>query len=1009
MEPGEIQFGPFRFRPAEARVEGPDGPLRLTPKALSVLQYLASRPGRLVAKEEVLGAVWSGVHVSESVLKVCVREIRAALGDDARMPRYVETVHRRGYRFLAVEPDPPPLAPPAVTSLVGRDGEMLRLVACLDRARAGRRQTVFVTGASGAGKTALVEALLRRAGAASGSWVACGQSLERYGAGEPYMPVLEALGRLARGRTAPALGELLRRRAPTWLVQMPWLVGDSDRRALQTEILGATRERMLREIAEAFESLPAGVSLVVCLEDLHWSDPATLDVVSYLARRPEPARLMLLATYSPHEAARRRHPLRALMQDLSARGLGEEVVLKLLPQGAVEDYLALRLPSLRHRGPLAGAIHARTEGSPLFMVNVVDYLESRIRPGLQAGADDIDVLLEAIGSEVPDSLRRLIEKQIDELPPADRRLLEACSVAGVEFSALAVAEGMGTSLERVEEVCDRLARRGPFLRAAGARRLPDGTLTARYAFNHSLLQNVLYARLTASRRLRLHRRVARGGVAVFGGRVGEIAAELALRFEESRQYRAAVTFHQEAAAVAWARRGHREALRHLETALALLLRLPRSDRAARRIELLGRIGGAHRTLGDMSRAARAFRAQAAAARKRGLIGAEVRALHLLASALSWTDTAACLTAARRVVKAGRRAKDPLVRERARACWSYWHAMLSGWPADGAVASAAAVEAERAAPDPGALGDQLLRHSFLLSLCSRYAEAAAAAREGVRHALESGESFDHLLGQFFLGWALLHAGQWGEASSLAEEGRRMAERNGHLLWAGLFSLQKAWLLLEAGDPAGAAALCDPSIEQARRLRHATGEMIGLTLKGRAALGLDDVDSATRLFAEAPRSRRGGAAVMVWVWEMPRRLGLSECWRRRGAAERARAEALRARDLAARCPERTMLARACLAAARAARAGGDRVRERADLEAALEALSGCDAPLAEWEVRADVASRSAAWGRSFEASKHAARCVEVIESLAGALAGTEDLRATFLSSAAVRAALSRGARE
>ena len=96
-----LSFDRFRIDSARGHLYDASGPIPLTPKALSLLEYLAARPGRLVKKAELLEAIWPGVFVADGALKVCIREIRRALGDDAHAPRYIETAHRRGYRFVA--------------------------------------------------------------------------------------------------------------------------------------------------------------------------------------------------------------------------------------------------------------------------------------------------------------------------------------------------------------------------------------------------------------------------------------------------------------------------------------------------------------------------------------------------------------------------------------------------------------------------------------------------------------------------------------------------------------------------------------------------------------------------------------------------------------------------------------------------------------------------------------------------------------------------------------------
>src|SRR5919108_4607291 len=128
---------------------------------------------------------------------------------------------------------------------------------------------------------------------------------------------------------------------------MPWLVSTTEFEALQLQVVGATRERMLRELAEALERLTAARPLVLVLEDLHWSDYSTLDVLAMLARRREPARLLVLGTYRPEDALQRGHPLSTVHHELQRHGQCTELPLPLLPEAAVAAYLATRFPATR--------------------------------------------------------------------------------------------------------------------------------------------------------------------------------------------------------------------------------------------------------------------------------------------------------------------------------------------------------------------------------------------------------------------------------------------------------------------------------------------------------------------------------------------------------------------------------------------------------------------------------------------------------------------------------------
>ena len=361
-----LRFDRFQFDRANQRLEDASGAIRLNPKAFEVLRVLIERPGQLVLKDQLLDEVWPDTHVADGVLKVCMAEIRKALGDSATAPRFIETVHRRGYRFVAkvTAADSADARRPAASAaerertlsspgrreacqraqapvgLVGRGGEIELLEERLARALRGERQVVFVTGEAGAGKTALVEHFV--AGVAERQTLAItgSQCLEQLGSAEAYMPVLEAVGRLVREDGAAR--SLLRRYAPTWFAQLPWLIEEEDRDRLGRDLLGAARERMLREMAEFVEALGAEIPLVLVLEDLHWSDPSTVDLLSLIAVRPEPARLLVLATYRPVELILAHHPLRAVSQRLATSRRCGEIALDDLGIDAVTEYLERR-------------------------------------------------------------------------------------------------------------------------------------------------------------------------------------------------------------------------------------------------------------------------------------------------------------------------------------------------------------------------------------------------------------------------------------------------------------------------------------------------------------------------------------------------------------------------------------------------------------------------------------------------------------------------------------------
>src|SRR5262249_35659856 len=144
-------------------------------------------------------------------------------------------------------------------------------------------------------------------------WIGRGQCVESYGPGEAYLPILEALGRLGRELGTGKLTAVLHQHAPTWLAQLPGLVDTAARGELHRQTAGATQERMLRELCDALEVLTARQPLLLVLEDLQWSDAATMAWLAAVARRPDPARLFVIGAYRPIDVVMHTHPLRGLV------------------------------------------------------------------------------------------------------------------------------------------------------------------------------------------------------------------------------------------------------------------------------------------------------------------------------------------------------------------------------------------------------------------------------------------------------------------------------------------------------------------------------------------------------------------------------------------------------------------------------------------------------------------------------------------------------------------------
>lgn len=598
-QPTFLTFGSFRLDAANARLWHGTQPVRLKPKAFAVLCHLVERPGQLIRKEDFLEALWPDAIVSEGVLKSCVREIREALGEQARTPQFIETVHRRGYRFIgrmqlqqANEDHPTSLhrySPP----IVGRAAELIQLRQWFAKALKGERQLIFVTGEAGIGKTTLLEAFCAELMQRSAPWIGVGQCIEQYGTGEPYLPVLEAFGRVCRQADGCRVIAILRQYAPTWLAQMPALLSAPEVAALRRQGQATTRDRMLREMADALEVLSADRPLVLVLEDLHWSDPSTLELLAALAHRQEPARLMVIGTYRPIDTIVHTHPLRTVQRELQLHGQCKELLLDYLSEAAIREYLTLRFADASIPHDMLSLLHRRTDGNPLFLVNVVENL---LEQGIVTAADtqwDLPAVRETMRRSVPETLRRFIVERLHQMTEQERLVLETASIIGTTFPVALVAKSMEQSEEVVEDCCAALARRQQFLQVAECMSWPDGAVSSQYHFIHTLYQEIVYGQMSPGQRRRRHHRIGALLETFSGNCVSEMAAELAVHFTQGQDWRRAVQYLSTAGGNALRRHGYQEAIVLLTQGLALLRTAPSSaSRNQQEIELQLSLGPA---------------------------------------------------------------------------------------------------------------------------------------------------------------------------------------------------------------------------------------------------------------------------------------------------------------------------------------------------------------------------------------------------------------------------------
>lgn len=587
--------------------------VKLEPKAFDVLVYLLRHRERVVSKDELLRAVWPDAAVSESVLPSCIGAARRAVGDQRTRSKVIQTVHGRGYRFVAELQEPPRAAEQAESEsaaaaadspFVGREHAMERLRLGLDMAFAGRGRLVLLVGEPGIGKTRTAEEF---AGAARrrGARALSGRCYEGEGAPAfwPWIRVLRECVRDADPATlvadmgpgaveiAELLPELRERLGP---LPEP-RVGDDDQ----------ARFRLFDSVTAFLRRTSARRPLVLVLDDLHWADEASLQLLRFLAIELADARLLAIGTYRDVEVHRGR-PLAGVLGALAREPACERVTLRGLDAADAARFVEALVgapPPQR----LASTVWEMTEGNPFFIQETVRLLASQGRLDAFDGGD-------AQALALPQSVRDAIGRRLDALSEACNGLLRVAAVLGREFRAALLERTADLPRKRVLGLLDEAAAAGILVPSAEG---SEGV--GLYAFQHALIRQSLYDELDTLERARLHRRAGEALEEACGAHPDPHLAELAHHFFQAAaggEARKAVDYGVLAAERAQRLLAWEQAARLYERALqALELAVPRDE--TRRCELLLARAEAWRISGERDRARAGFLAAADVARRLG--------------------------------------------------------------------------------------------------------------------------------------------------------------------------------------------------------------------------------------------------------------------------------------------------------------------------------------------------------------------------------------------------------
>jgi tRNA A-37 threonylcarbamoyl transferase component Bud32/tetratricopeptide (TPR) repeat protein len=478
---------------------------------------------------------------------------------------------------------------------VGREKEQRGLHEHLETVRSGIGSVLWVGGEAGMGKSRLVEECLRKH---EDFRYARGKCSERWAGGEAYAPVLDALQNLIRCENGSAAARVVRAVAPHWHAQLGGLEDGID----APKSPAASQQRWNSEFVRTVEALAADRPLCIFLDDLHWADPCTINLMAFAVPRCTALRVSFVFTYRPFELAGRNHPLRDIRSEFLIRGVASELPMGFLLFSDVQQYVSAEFPASEFSGELARVVYRQSGGNPLFMAELVRYLRAANVVGCTHGEWRMLRPLSAIEQQLPETIENVIERKISRLSDCELTLLKAAAVQGIDFDSAVLAHALDREVEEVEAALVKLDRIYGFIEWAHDDDLPGGAITRHYAFIHVLYQQALERSLTPTERSRISLRVAEALSHSYEGKWESVASRMADLFHSGRDRVRSAMFFEIAARSALRLSAYAEAERNARRGLEVLREAGRISNGER-LELslsmcLGSALMATRTYGD---------------------------------------------------------------------------------------------------------------------------------------------------------------------------------------------------------------------------------------------------------------------------------------------------------------------------------------------------------------------------------------------------------------------------
>jgi tetratricopeptide (TPR) repeat protein len=939
---------------------------------------------------------WDGI-LNQTLAKDRGRRFQSAADLFQALEALRSSPQPAAHRAEEREPDP----------VFGRQKELAKLDDLLRSAVEGVGRVAMVSGEPGIGKTALTGSFVYTALKGNADLLlARGACVEQHGAGEAYLPFLDAVGSLLQGRGGERVKALLRRFAPTWCLQFPAVFSIDAVSELKREATGATKDRMLRELGDAIAALTTETPVLLFLEDVHWVDPASVDMMRHLAERARAQRLMFLITARAEDVERSNPTLKKCYTEMHARGVCEEIALAALEERDIAAYLDAHYSPNEFPPELAAVIHKKSEGHSLFATGAIQLLAERGDIVRNNGAWKLSQPLAQIELNAPVSVRSMIEKKIGLLSDEQRQTLLYASIEGEEFTSTTLAALLEADELVLEERLDTLGKVHRLIRVEREEDLPDGSVATVYRFAHALYQYFLYEQLLSKRRVLLHRRAGEVLERAYTGQQARVAASLATHFERGRDFSKAVQYLTQAGDNALSRYANAEAVNYYSRGLDLVDKLPEEGKAAQQIVLLRKRAVSRLALGQLKDSFADYSAMRSACQIAGDLEQECRAL------LGLTTAAHNLRELDDVEKYGQEAMrlaeqigNQALAAEAMINWAVYQC-VTGRLDEAQSYFERSIPLARSIGHKPALPAGLMYRGVLHFWKSEYEAAEKTQVEASQVAAEVRDGFYLPVALLYLGLTRANRGRISEAMASMQEALDLARRNNNVVALSRVPNGIGWVWREIGDLAKAIEFNKGSIEVSQRTRAAEAEANGwlnivydYLLAGEPGKAAEALEGIQPLYQRERWNR--------WrFYGIRHRAAEAEYWLSLGKLDQAEENARTLLENAANhgVPKYVAVAERLLG--EIAAAAGDHNAAEEALTRSLAPFATHPMPLIEWRNHVALGRLLATRNRPAAARESFGRAEALVRGLAGGI--TEPaFRDLFLQTHAVREVMSGAA--